>query len=139
MEDCHCRNRNGDGIKTKTKTIIPKISEPSYTRKPESFLIGNKLIARTFIMGRFGMLQCGRNFKGSNNVTCNECGVVDDEEHRLNHCIKYRSLNYYDHEQKVPFKNIFSTDVDILRDIIPRIQKVWDTNCAPGKMKKAEC
>ena len=30
-------------------------------------------------------------------------------------------MNYCDHEEKIPFKNIFSTDINTLRDIIPRI------------------
>ena len=88
------------------------------------------------MIARFGMLECGRNFKGSNSITCNECSTVDDEEHRLNYCKKFRTMNYYDYEQKIPFKNIYSNDITVLRDIIPKIENVWNTNCAHGTMKK---
>ena len=138
-DDCH---KTVDGIrvvKTKTSSIPNNLLPHNYTRKPcDEILQCTKQETKTIIIARFGMLDCGRNFKGSNNEICIECSEVDDEEHRLNHCIKYRSLNYYDHEQKVPFKNIFSTDVDVLREIISRIQRVWDTNCAHGTMKKEE-
>ena len=45
-------------------------------------------------------------------------------------------MNYCDHEQKIPFKNIYSNDITVLRDIIPKIENVWNTNCAHGTMKK---
>ena len=136
-DDCH---KTVDGIqvaKTKTARIPNNLLSDAYTRKPcDEILLCTKQETKTIIIARFGMLDCGRNFKGSNSATCNKCGVVDDEEHRLNHCIKYRSINYYDHEEKLPFENIFSTDVEVLRNIIPRIQNVWDTYCAHGTMKK---
>ena len=45
-------------------------------------------------------------------------------------------MNYYDHEQKTPFKNIYSNDITVLRDIIPKIENVWNTNCAYATTKK---
>ena len=138
-DDCH-KTENGIKVaKTKTACLPNNLLADTYTRKPcDEILQCTKQETKTIITARFGMLQCGRNFKGSNNITCNECGVVDDEEHRLNHCTKYRSMNYCDHEEKLPFKNIFSTDINTLRDIIPRIQNVWDTNCAHGTMRKQD-
>ena len=35
-------------------------------------------------------------------------GQEDNENHRLNHCIKYRDINLYDHPEKVAFESIYS-------------------------------
>ena len=138
-DDCHKTVNGVQVAKTKTARIPNNLLSDTYERKPcDEILLCTKQETKTIIIARFGMLQCGRNFKGDNSVTCSTCSVVDDEEHRLNHCVKYRTMNYYDHEDKLPFENIFSTDVEVLRNIIPRIQNVWDTNCAHGTMKKED-
>lgn len=49
----------------------------------------NKEETKTIIISRYGMLECGKNFKGTKNLECNESSAVDDESHRLNSCIKY--------------------------------------------------
>ena len=49
-----------------------------------------KLEARALIMGMFGMLECKKNYRyGSKRETCDVCDTVDDEDHRMNHCIKF--------------------------------------------------
>ena len=80
------------------------------------------------------MLECGRNYKGSMSEMCNQCNQVDDENHRLNHCIRFRKTNLYDSAEKEDFTKIFSHDTDILRDILPKIQTVWNTRNAHGTM-----
>ena len=81
------------------------------------------------------MLECGKNFRGSIKDNCNECHAPDDENHRLNHCIKFRDTNFYDCTTKVPFESIHSRDPIELRKIIPEIMKVWNLSNANGTMK----
>ena len=80
------------------------------------------------------MLECGKNFKGKLPEICNTCNVVDDENHRLNFCSKFKETNFYDCVEKEDFTKIYSHDVNVLRDILPKIQKVWNTKTARGTM-----
>ena len=73
------------------------------------------------------MLECGQNFKGTISEKCNLCDVPDNENHRLNYCIKFRDINFFDNAEKVDFNLIHSNNVEILRDISPKIEKVWNT------------
>ena len=136
-DDCHKIVNGAREVKTKTASIVNVLNSDYYERKPcEEILLCTKQETKTIMIARFGMLECGRNFKGSACITCNDCGTIDDEEHRLNHCKKFRAINYYDHDDKIPFTNIYSNDITVLRDIIPKIENVWSTNCAHGTMKK---
>ena len=80
------------------------------------------------------MLDCGKNFKGSMSESCNECQQIDDENHCLNHCPKYREINHNNHETNIDFNNIFSNDLNILHDILPSIMNLWNTKTAHGTM-----
>ena len=80
------------------------------------------------------MLECGHNYKGSMNEKCRRCNTIDDENHRLNHCILYRTTNFYDSREKVNFQNVYSDDINVLRSIIPKLGKVWNTRSAHGNM-----
>ena len=94
-----------------------------------------KQVAKTLILARFGMLECGRNFKGSMRETCNECNAVDDEDHRLNYCSKFRGVNNFDSPHKVVFKNVFSNDPSIFQKILKTIDQVWNTQTSHGTMR----
>ena len=95
----------------------------------------NKHITKTLVIARFGMLECGQNFKGSISETCRTCQTVDDENHRLNHCTKLRSINYCDQVDKVDFANVFSNDLSTLKCIIEAIEQVWNTKTAHGTVR----
>ena len=89
---------------------------------------------RTLITARYGMLECGKNFGGTMGGECSICNAHDDEDHRLNYCKKWRSINFYEESEKVQFDAIYSNDIDTLRNVIPKIQKVWNTKNAHGTM-----
>ena len=59
-----------------------------------------------------------------------------DENHRLNYCIRFRETNLYDTDEKVDFSEIFSTDINTLRNILPKIEGVWNVKNAHGTMVK---
>ena len=88
------------------------------------------------MIARFGMLECGKNFKGTMRELCNKCDVVDDENHRLNHCVIYRNINLCDMQEKADFNDIFSSDANTLKLIIQNIEKVWNVTNAHGSMNK---
>ena len=135
IEDCHKTENGVMKRKTKTAHLVDAIKNPIYQRKRADELIEcNKWETKTILVARFGMLECGRNFKGSNNLNCNECRVIDDEDHRLNSCPKYREINNLSHDTKIDFQLVYSRDVNIVKSIAHEISKVWNTHNANGSM-----
>ena len=80
------------------------------------------------------MLECGKDFGGTIGGICSECNSHDDENHRLNHCMKWEKINNHHATEKVVFDSIYSTKVDVLRDLVKKIQMVWNTRNAYGTM-----
>ncbi len=80
------------------------------------------------------MLECGKNYKGTMNELCDRCNILDDENHRLNYCEKYIDINFLDADKKVDFNLVYSRNIDELRIILPKINKVWNTKNAHGTM-----
>ena len=80
------------------------------------------------------MLECGANFKNSRSITCLTCKKTDDEDHRLNHCVRYRAINYHDQVEKVNFADVYSADINVLKKMIEKIETVWNTRNAHGTM-----
>ena len=134
-EDCHKKENGTLSKKSKTAHIIDMIENPSYQRKPLGEIVQlTKQETKTLIIARFRMLECGRNFKGTMKEICDTCGCADDEEHRLNSCIKFVDINYHDNIDKISFETIFSRDPDTLRLIINRVAKVWNVCTGNGSM-----
>ena len=87
----------------------------------------NKLLTRVYIMGRYGMLQCGANFSmGYGDKNCGTCGVTDDECHRINYCSNWRDINLYESADKLNFELIYSENVQESLVVVDRILKMWD-------------
>ena len=132
---CH---KNEDGIqvpKTKTVTMVKKLESNQYKREPEAeFLKMTKNETKTIMIARYGMLDCGKNFKGNASEMCLTCNKKDDENHHLNDCIKWRKNNLYDSDITVNFDNVNSNDINVLNVIIPFIQNVWNVRNANGSM-----
>ena len=137
LDDCY-RTEGGKQIeKTKTKHIIEIIQNDTYERTPQHEILQcTKQETKTLIIARFGMLECGANFKGTLREFCDTCKQTDDESHRLNYCPKFKELNRYDSTDKVDFANIFSNDINTLKQIIYEIERVWNVKTAHGTMKK---
>ena len=132
------KQENGNDIpKTKTKSIIEKINDPNYLRKPEDeILYLTKNETKSLIIARYGMLECGKNFKGTMKPVCDTCEVVDNEYHRLNDCPKWSSTNLYNETEKIDFNMVYSSEVETIRSIITNVKHVWNTKCANGTMNK---
>ena len=80
LNDCF-KKENGKSIpKTKTAHIIAHIQSNDYKRKPQPDIIQcSKQETKTIIIARFGMLECGKNYKGTMNEICRQCDVTDDD------------------------------------------------------------
>ena len=127
-EDCLTKTRGEEKIKTKTKTIIPQLDASEFQRKPEYFMDeNNKLIARAYIMGRYGMLQCASNFSmGYGGKICSQCDMIDDENHRINFCKVWKGTNLADCNDKVAFEDLYSGDILVSMPIAKKIIDLWD-------------
>ena len=134
----NCTSTNGQEIKihTKTKHIHEKLTNNIYSGAPIVTLVnGNKLKARTIFLAQNGMLECGRNMKGTIPEICPECNEIDDEQHRLSICKKWSNLNS-DHDTGVHFHDVYSENEETLNRILEEINVVWETRFANGRMKK---
>ena len=135
LEDCYKETNGTKMKKTKTKHIVDEIEEEDYIRQPAKILTHlNKQQTKTLMIARFHMLECGGNFKGSLSETCQVCKMTDDEDHRLNYCNKFRQTNNADGNEKIPFENVYSTDIVTVKRIIESIEKTWNTRNAHGTM-----
>ena len=135
LEDCHKEVDGQKTRKTKTSFIVDHIENQDYQRTPlNEILQSTKTETKTLLTARFGMLECGRNFKGTKDKQCVKCGVLDDETHRLNHCTLYEQINFCSSVEKVDFRDTYSTDICMLRAVIPKIQQVWNIKSANGSM-----
>ena len=83
-------------------------------------------------MSQNGMLECGKNMKGTISEKCQSCDILDDENHRLNYCPKWRNSSNGD----VDFNDIYSSDSRKLDRIIHEIENIWELKYANGRMKK---
>ena len=133
--ECYKVEKGNKIEKTKTKSIIKHITKQEYTRgPPQELQYCNKHETKTIIIARYRMLECGSNFKGTIREICDTCQLVDDETHRLNYCKAFKDVNFYESDIKIDFDDIYSTDIDILRELLPKIEKVWNTRNANGSM-----
>ena len=82
------------------------------------------------MMARYGVLECGKNYKGTMREICDTCNCIDDENHRLNYCIKWRNMNLYESTEK-----LYSDSLVDIRHITDMIEKVWNTHTANGSMR----
>ena len=83
--ECHKLVNGISVLKSKTKTIPRQLARGNYQRQPTKEILNlSKHETKTLVIARFGMLECGHNFKGTLKETCDQCHCLDDETHRLN-------------------------------------------------------
>ena len=134
INECHKQSEGKTIVKTKTAHIVDKLKDPAYIRQPTQELKHlSKQETKTIIIARFGMLECGTNFKGTLNEVCSTCCCLDNEEHRLNVCPKY-NFNFRNSSEQISFETIFSPDINRIRSILPRIATIWNVKTGHGSM-----
>ena len=135
----HCTSTANNTVKvnTKTKTIYNELQSPNYKRQPNHVIAnGNRQKAKTLILARHGMLECGANFKGTIPEICRQCSRRDDENHRLNDCSILYETNWAKSDQKIDFNDIHSNDDSTVTDIVERLECIWEFRYANGRMKR---
>ena len=122
---------------SKTSFIADLVKSESFKREPLEYILKrSKLGARALIMGISGMLDCAKNFHYKYKTkNCKFCHVVDDENHRINHCKVYADSNLYNSNLKFDFSCIFSQDREKLDKVEHVILSLWDLNNGKNKMK----
>ena len=121
--------------KTKTAFLVEKIDAERYKRQPmEPISKLNRHEAKVLILARFHMLECGKNFKGTLPEICPMCHVTDNEQHRLNYCIRFKNTNLCNHVNKLNFDDVYQSDLTIVKNAIQHIEKVWNLKTGQGCM-----
>ena len=87
-------------------------------------------------MARHGLLECGKNYKGTINEMCDQCRTVDDENHRLNTCTKWHTVNLCNSTEKIKFDDVYSDNIEDVRKVLAHVSKIWNTKTAHGTMRK---
>ena len=132
---CHKKVGENQEIKTKTASIVPIIMGHTYKREPQhTILRTTKHETKQIIIARYGLLECGKNFKGTLNANCNACNCLDDEYHRINMCINLKEVNLFDTSVKVDFDHVYSNNLEQIRTVTSHIEKIWNTRNACGSM-----
>ena len=86
-------------------------------------------------MARYGLLECGTNFKGTLRETCETCCCIDDEKHRLNMCKKWKDLNLSESSTRVNYDLVYSNNLEEIRTVTTPITVLWDTRTSCGRMR----
>ena len=134
-EMCHKKVGDNQEIKTKTASIVPIINERNYKREPQfTILKTTKKETKTIMLAKYGLLECGKNFKGTLNIDCNICNCLDDENHRINSCIKWKDVNLFNSDVKVDFSHVYSNTIEQIRTVTSVVDKIWNTHNACGTM-----
>ena len=135
IEECHTRNGDQRTPKTKTAFILNTLKNPSYERNPLTEIGSlSKIETKTLMIARYGMLECGKNFKGTMSLTCDRCNCLDDEEHRLNSCLKFNCFNFCNEPDQLSFDTVYSSNIGDIKSILNRIKKVWNVKTGHGSM-----
>ena len=64
--------------------------------------------------------------------TCSSCNVTDDENHRLNECTRW-TVDF--DRPEINFDDIYSTQIEVIDNLIQHFNKVWELKYANGRMK----
>ena len=130
-----CAGRNGE--KKKTSNIAEKLRADSYVRAPCMNIISrSRYRSKVLIMSMFSMLNCATNFKnGYKTTNCQSCGILDDENHRINYCARFKEINLYKSPLKVDFEFINSDDTEAVDRIIDTVCMLWELKNGKNEMK----
>ena len=85
-------------------------------------------------MARYGRLECGKNVKGTLSEICDQCKSVDDEDHRINYCIRWKAMDMYDNPNKIVYTDVYTNDMTKIRKLTACIERIWNTRTAQGTM-----
>ena len=59
---------------------------------------------------------------------------VDDEDYRINYCIRWKAMNMYDNPNKIVYSDLYTNDMTKIRKVTACIERIWNTRTAQGTM-----
>ena len=84
------------------------------------------------------MLQCANNFSTKYKTKmCNDCGVTDDESHRINDCVKWEGINLKGAGYRINFDDIYTDDAEKCQIVLGQIIGMWDLINGKNEMRRA--
>ena len=130
-----CITRNGDG--SKTKDLLTILRDDGYVRRPLLAILNkSSYLCRAQIMSLYGMLDCGKNFKtGYRGENCRLCNVLDDENHRIDYCKKYKNMNLFFSSTKVDFESIHSGKEEVSKRVLKAVCSIWNLQNGKNTMR----
>ena len=60
--------------------------------------------------------------------------VTDDENHRLNRCVRCRSTNLCDCAENLDFDDIYKSDFTVVKKMTDVVEKVWNMKTGQDSM-----
>ena len=126
--------------RTKSKYLIARLKDPQYKRSdPRPVMSMTRLKTKAVVMARSGMLECAKNYKNKYKKSlCQNCSMEDNEIHRINDCILYRSINNYDKQNKFDYNLVYSDKPEEMEKTAKTILKIWDLANGKNTMKSIE-
>ena len=86
-------------------------------------------------MSFFGMLDCAKNYKyGNGSELCSMCKTTDDENHRINYCLRFAETNLCNSLVKFDFRSIFSINTETVDRAIEVVGSLWDLRNGRNEM-----
>ena len=137
-QECETKVRGETKEKIKTKFVIDSLKAENFVRKTDKFSEKNPSIVHTraLIMARYGMLKCANNFStGFGTKNCDVCGVIDNEDHRINYCKKWENINRCCSDEKIDFSDIFLDDYEKCLVVVECVLSIWDLNNGKNEMR----
>ena len=134
LDLCMCKGK----VRTKTKEITRIIENGTYQRgyNHNALFELPRHSVKTILMARYGMLDCAANYHGRYRTKlCEECGVTDNEDHRINSCRKWENVNLYGTEYNINFDIVFSNNIDELRQMSGCLNCIWNLENGRNEMK----
>ena len=82
------------------------------------------------------MLDCAANYRhGYGTIDCKQCGVKDDENHRINSCPRFKDRNLYCSTYKYDFESIYLGEDDSVGRTLEVVEHLWKLDNGKNEMK----
>ena len=136
IANCY-KDKGRSQVKTKTRLIIDDLEQTDYERGKNCIVQQlNKLEAKTLIMAKYGMLDCGKNFKMLYKTSqCDICDTLDDEQHRIFICPKWSGNTVLTPNNNCEFSDIVSQNLQRVKQVIKIVLEKWDLTNGKNIMK----
>ena len=125
-------------IKTKTQKIPQWLELNDY----KSGYVNNVMFelprntVKIIIMARYGMLDCANNYRGKYGTKlCRACDMVDDEDHRMNNCVRWKDVNLHGRNYSIDFGAVYSSDIKTLEQMAGLLKRIWNLDFGKNEMR----